>query len=207
MANEYKFQVPWNPAEGVSSAILSAIQLANESHAARIRNQLAAQAQPSEIAPRQAQTEDIKAQEAQRQQALELQRQQFGILTGTTPGATPPESPAPSQPETPQPNPKDYSSGADFFRALVSWKQSQAQAPGPAPQRWLIGRTVGDLLKDEKPTPAQRQAITTAGHVATLKAYVDPAKALDGVLSTYSDALRERGEMERAIKTEVRPDS
>lgn len=67
MAN-VNFNVPFNPQEGITQQILTAIQLANEHHVQNQQLALQQQAQPSEIALREAQTGQSGAQTQQIQQ-------------------------------------------------------------------------------------------------------------------------------------------
>lgn len=198
---DVKFSIPFLPQTGQSEAILSAIALAQE-HAFRQRQLALQQAgQPSEIELRRAEAARADAQTQLEKMQMDLRRELMGTLVGGAPGSSQPAT-APSQPLPSINNPDD-------LRAMVA-QGATAAAPAPAPMfkvGGLIGQTVNDLLADEKLKPEDRNALITAGSQAVLKAGIDPQNALDGITSSYNDILKRRGETERAVKTEIQPDS
>lgn len=173
--------IPFIPSEGITSQILSAMQLANEHHAQQQQNalqqgqlQLQQQAQPSQIAERESNKALIDAQTESQKFNLQARKDMFSQLTGQQLGAPP-----------------------------------QVQPNGqPAPQtKGMIGDTVDRLTSDPSLSSTEKNAITVAGIQARLKAGQDPATAMEGIVGTYNDILKQHGDNARAIKTELMPDS
>lgn len=205
------YQVPFLPQTGTSEAILAAIQAANEAHFRQRQLALQRAAQPSEIELRKAEASRYDAQTALDKMNMDLRRELIGTLMGGAPGSAQPATAQAATAATNQPplNPKDFASPGEFLQA-VSARNAQPQAPAPAPAfkvGGLIGQTVNGLLADPNLKPEDRQALMTAGNQAVVKMLTDPQNALDSVTSTYNDILKRRGETERAIKTELQPDS
>lgn len=102
--------IPFLPQEGLTQQMLSAIQLANEHFAQQKQIALQQQAQPSEIALRQAQTQEAGAnveeskartglygvQQQREQNQLDIMKRMQGMLG--QPGGQPGQQPAPSSP-------------------------------------------------------------------------------------------------------------
>lgn len=207
---DVKFDIPFLPQASQSEAVLSAIALANEQ--ARTQQQLALQrgAQPSEIELRRAEASRYNAQTELDKMNMDPRRELKDALMGGAPGSAQPSTAqtAPAAPSQPLPNPKDFASPAEFFQAAVAARNAQPPTPAPAFKvGGLIGQTVNGLLADPSLKPEDRSALITAGSEAVFKAVMDPQNALDGIASTYNAILTRRGEMERAIKTEIVPDS
>jgi hypothetical protein len=184
MPVDTKFSIPFLPQEGLTNSILSAIQLANEQHFKQQQIGLQQTAQPSEIAEREATSKRLESQTQLEQMNIQLRREMIGALTGNTPGSQPAQQPA----------------TATETQGGVT--PTSAPAPGG-----LIGNTLNKLLDDPSLTSTEQKAISLAGRDAMLKAYLEPDKALDSVVSTYNDILKQKGETARSIKTEVLPDS
>jgi hypothetical protein len=222
---ETRIDVPFLPQSGVTGQILQALQLANEVHAQSQRLALQQQAQPSEIAERESTARRLDAQTELDRMNIGLRRELIGNLTGNTPGSvTPAAAPAPPQsgpspapsvggPSQVLPNggaavsgPGTAQSPADVLRQAAGI--SVAPAPSARPSRGgLIGSTMDSLLADPSLTPTERQAINLAGREAMLKSYLDPSTAMDGIVSTYNDILKQHGETARTLHTEILPDS
>lgn len=211
MATDARINIPFLPQASTSEAILAAIQAANEAHWRQRQLALQQQAQPSEIELRRAEAARSNAQTELDRMTLDLRRELAGALTGGAPGsaqpaAAPTASAAPGQPPL---NPKDFPSGADYFRAVTA-QNAQPPTPAPAPAfkvGGLMGQTVNGLLADPNLKSEDRNALITTGSQAVLKAAMDAQNALDGITTTYNSILTRRGESERAIKTEIQPDS
>lgn len=204
MPNNVNFQIPFNPAEGQTAQVLAAIQ---SGYAIRQQQQqLAMQQQqmPSQIAEREANTKLATAQAATATLALQMKKDLLGTLTGTSPDAAPVTSPAPQTAATPTSPMTPVSSSTapvDILRQAAGTPVSP-QATGGG----LIGRMVSNLTSDDSLSPTEKQAIRTAGNAAMLKAYADPSTALDGITNTYNDILKQHGDNQRAIKTDVMQD-
>lgn len=196
-------QVPFVPQTGITNAILQAIQLANEAHAQRVQQGLQqqqvgmqAQALPGEIAFRQAQTDQANAATEMQRVQLQMRREMLGTLLGQSPDAAPVQQPAPPQQAI------AVQPGAPAQGGVVSVQPSQPAVPS----RGLIGDTVTNLLQDPTLSSEEKQALGAAGRGAIIKAFQDPSTAMDGIVSTYNDILKQHGDNARAIKTETKQD-
>lgn len=180
MPNNVNFQIPFNPQQGQTEQVLAAIQAAYQIKNQQAQTALAQAGQPSQIAEREANTALANAQTEAAQLQTQYRREAVGHLTGTTPGAQPVQSGAPPAPG----------------------------APAPAPQsKGLIGDTLDKLLADPSLSSEERSALSAAAQQATMMAYLSPDKAMEGLVSTYNDILKQHGDNTRAIKTDTRPDA
>jgi hypothetical protein len=175
MPVDTRINIPFNPQEGITSQILSAIQLANEQHRSQQQTNIQQQQVnqqgaliPSDIAQKQAATALDRAQTDTAEFNLKSRKEMFQTLTGTSLDAPP--------------------------------------GTAPAPTGGLISDTVNNLIQDPSLSGTEKQALGVAGRQAMLRAYQDPATAMDGVVSTYNDILKQHGDNTRAIKTETIPD-
>lgn len=185
MPTDTRIEVPFLPQTGITQEVLQAIQLANEAHSQRMQQgiqqqQVGMQQQqvPGEIAQREAQTKLATAQTETADFNLKARKQMFTALTGQTIDS-----------QAPQP------------------EQQAAPTETPQPGGGIIGDTVGKLMQDSSLSPTEQRAIGLSGRQALLKAYQDPATAMDGVVATYNDILKQHGDMSRAIKTDTIQDS
>lgn len=183
MPTDTRIDVPFLPQTGITASILNAIQLANEHHAQQQQNAIRQQqvgmqqqALPGEIAQREAQTKLATAQTETADFNLKSRKQMFSELTGQS-------LDSPQQPDA-------------------------VTTPGapPKPPTGIIGNTVNKLMEDSSLSPTEVQAIGLAGRQAMLKAYQDPATAMDGIIDTYNGILRQHGDNSRAIKTDTKQD-
>lgn len=179
MPTNINYQVPFNPQESTTQAILHAIQLANEHHTQQqqigLQQQQVGMQQQSlgtNIARTEADTKLANAQTETTQFNLEARKKMFSALTGQSPDS-----------QAPQPQ----------------------MQPGmeAAPSQGIIGDTVSRLLQDSSLSSTEQQAIGLAGRQAMLKAYQDPSTAMEGIVTTYNDILRQHGDNSRAIKTDT----
>ena len=202
MPNNVQFQIPFSPQQGVTEQILAAMQMAYGIKNQRAQLALEQQLAPSQIAEREANARLADAQTAAATLQLQMRKDLLGTLTGNTPGAQPVQTPAQTQAP---PSPMTPVSGASMNPADVIRQAAGQPAPTapPAPKMGIIGSTVEQLTSDPSLSSTEKQAIRTAGSAAMLKAYADPATAMDGITQTYNDILKQHGENERAIKTEI----
>jgi hypothetical protein len=95
----------------------------------------------------------------------------------------------------------------DMFRNLTGTDLDAPPGTAPAATGGTIADTVDSLIQDPSLSGTEKQALGVAGRQAMLKAYQDPANAMDSVVSTYNDILKQHGDNTRAIKTDTRQDS
>lgn len=95
----------------------------------------------------------------------------------------------------------------DMFRQLTGTDLDAPQGTAPAATGGTIADTVDSLISDPTLSGTEKQALGVAGRQAMLRAYQDPSTAMDSVVSTYNDILKQHGDNTRAIKTDTRQDS
>ena len=101
MPTNVGMQIPFLPQESISQSILAAIQLANVQATQQRQLALQQQAQPSEIAQREAEARRLDAQTELDKMSIQMRRELFGALTGNTPGGVPTPT---AQPASATPN-------------------------------------------------------------------------------------------------------
>lgn len=233
MPIDLQYNVPFQPQQGQTEQILTALQLGNMIRQQRGQLALESQAQPSLIGQREAESRRLDAQTAVDQMNLNLRRELMGTMLGATPGSAPaqpapppaPGAPAPATPSGPviggtapvtaaQANigpgqtplrPQDFSTPGEYFQALMA--QKVATPAPPKPQGGLIGQTVSDMLLTPDLTPAEKIAIAHSGTAATVNLLSGSNTPMDSIINTYNGIMREHGDMARSIKTDIVPDS
>ena len=183
MPVDTRINVPFLPQEGITSQILTAIQLANEQH-------------------RQQQQTGIQ------QQQTGIQQQQVNQQGALIPSDIA-QKEAAAKADTAQADTAEFNLKArkEMFRNLTGMDLDAPQGTAPAATGGTIADTVDSLIQDPSLSGTEKQALGVAGRQAMLRAYQDPSTAMESVVSTYNDILKQHGDNTRAIKTDTRQDS